>query len=156
VYIENEGTGYLFKKWCHRQGKNPFEKEKSWHRKQTKFTEGTYMRSLNSYFLLIFFFRRGAWKWIAISIILCSNPLLVVCFGFCFFYSILMVGRRRYFSKGWKITWKIMDVDWFSRWECYVCDSSWKMVNGVNWERVEELAKWSTLLKSPNFCKQKF
>lgn len=85
VYIENEGTGYLFKKWCHRQGKNPFEKEKSWHRKQTKFTECTYMRSLNSYFLLIFFFRRGAWKWIAISIILCSNPLLVVCFGFCFF-----------------------------------------------------------------------
>lgn len=64
---------------------NPFEKEKNWHRKQTKFTECTYMRSLFSYFLLIFFFRRGAWKWIAISIILCSIPLLLVCFGFCFF-----------------------------------------------------------------------
>jgi len=35
---------------------NPFEKEKNGHRKQTKFTEGTYMRSLFSYFLLNFFF----------------------------------------------------------------------------------------------------
>lgn len=135
---------------------NPFEKEKSWHRKQTKFTEGTYMRSLLSYFLLIFFFEGEHENGLQLASFYARFPCWLYVLDFVFFYSILMVGRRRYFSKGWKITWKIMDVDWFSRWECYVCDSSWKMVSVVSWERVEELAKWSPLLKSPNFCKQKF